>query len=232
MFWICTPFSPTLPTHYFWPFHSLMPCFSHVGLLETPWTVAHQAPLSMGFFRPEYWSGLPCLPRSSRPRDRTHVSCTVGRCFFTAKPLLFSRSVLSDTLQPHGLEQPGFPVLHYLQEFAQTHVYWVSDSIQASHPLSPSSPPALNRSQHWGLFQWVGSASDGQSHWGSPFTQSHLYLNSIHQRHGALIYIYFNFVEKGNQPRQSCEDIQLLLALSITCHFNLTFRVSTSCKAL
>ena len=33
--------------------------FSHVGLFETPWTVAHQAPLSMGFSRQEYWSGLP-----------------------------------------------------------------------------------------------------------------------------------------------------------------------------
>ena len=34
--------------------------FSHVQLFATPWTVAHQAPLSMGFFRQEYWSGLPC----------------------------------------------------------------------------------------------------------------------------------------------------------------------------
>ena len=36
--------------------------FSYVRLLVTPWTVAHQAPLSMGFSRQEYWSGLPCLP--------------------------------------------------------------------------------------------------------------------------------------------------------------------------
>ena len=52
---------------------------------------------------------------------------------------------------------PGFPVLHYLPEFAQTHVRWVSDAIQLSHPLSPPSPLALNLSQHQGLFQWVGS---------------------------------------------------------------------------
>ena len=51
---------------------------------------------------------------------------------------------------------PGFPVLHYLPEFAQTHVHWVSDAIRPSHPLSPSSP-AFNLSQHQGLFQWVGS---------------------------------------------------------------------------
>ena len=52
---------------------------------------------------------------------------------------------------------PGFPVLHHLLEFAQTHVHWVDDAIQSSHPLSPASPPVLNLSQHWGLFQWIGS---------------------------------------------------------------------------
>ena len=50
----------------------------------------------------------------------------------------------------------GFPVLHYLLKFAQTHVHWVSDAMQSSHPLSSPSP-ALNISQYWGLFQWVGS---------------------------------------------------------------------------
>ena len=53
---------------------------------------------------------------------------------------------------------PGFLVLHYVQEFAQTHIHWVGDAIQPSHPLSPSSPPALNLSQHQGLFQWIGSS--------------------------------------------------------------------------
>ena len=50
---------------------------SHVWLLATPQTAAQQAPLSMGFSRQEYWSGLPCpLPgESSWPRDQTHVSC-------------------------------------------------------------------------------------------------------------------------------------------------------------
>ena len=42
---------------------------------------------------------------------------------------------------------PGFPVLHYLPEFAQTHVHWVCDAIQPSHPLSSPSP-AFNSSQH------------------------------------------------------------------------------------
>ena len=48
-----------------------------------PWTVAHQAPLSMGFSRQEYWSGLPFPSpgESSQPRDRTQVSRIVGRYF-------------------------------------------------------------------------------------------------------------------------------------------------------
>ena len=53
---------------------------------------------------------------------------------------------------------PGFPVLHHLPEFAQTHVHWVADAIQPSYPLLPSSPPAFNLSQHQGLFQWLGSS--------------------------------------------------------------------------
>ena len=53
---------------------------------------------------------------------------------------------------------PGFPDLHSLPEFAQTHVHWVSDATQPSHPLSSPSP-ALNLSQHQGFFQWVFFAS-------------------------------------------------------------------------
>ena len=56
---------------------------------------------------------------------------------------------------PTDYSRPGFPVLHHLQEFAQTHVHWVSDAIQLSHPLSSPSPPALSLSHHQGLFQWV-----------------------------------------------------------------------------
>ena len=52
---------------------------------------------------------------------------------------------------------PGFPVLHHLLEFAQTHVHWVHDVIQPSHALSPPSPPVLNFSHHPGLFRWVAS---------------------------------------------------------------------------
>ena len=49
---------------------------------------------------------------------------------------------------------PGLRIYHQLQELAQTHVHWVGDTVQPSHPLLSPSPPALNLSQHQGLFQW------------------------------------------------------------------------------
>ena len=60
---------------------------------------------------------------------------------------------------PMNCSTPGFPVLHCLLEFAQTHVHWVSDAVQPSHPLLPPSPPAFSLSQHQGLFQWVSSSN-------------------------------------------------------------------------
>ena len=59
---------------------------------------------------------------------------------------------------PMDCSTPGLPVHHRLPEFTQTHVHWVSDAIQPSHPLSSPSPPALNPSQHQGLFQGVSSS--------------------------------------------------------------------------
>ena len=53
---------------------------------------------------------------------------------------------------------PGLPVHQQLPEFTQTHVHWVSDAIQPSHPLSSPSPPIVNLSQHQGLFKWVSSS--------------------------------------------------------------------------
>ena len=69
-----------------------------------------------------------------------------------------TRSVTRSCLtlcDPMDCSTPGLPVHHQLPEFTQTRVHWVSDTIQPSHPLSSPSPPALNLSQHQGLFQWV-----------------------------------------------------------------------------
>ena len=59
---------------------------------------------------------------------------------------------------PMNCSTPGLPVHHQLPESTQTHVHWVGDAIQPSHSLSSPSPPALNISQHQGLFKWVSSS--------------------------------------------------------------------------
>ena len=69
----------------------------------------------------------------------------------------FSRSVVSDSLRPHEPQHIRPPIHHQLLESTQTHVHWVSDAIQPSHPLLSPSPPDLNLSQHQGLFQWVST---------------------------------------------------------------------------
>ena len=67
---------------------------------------------------------------------------------------------------------PGFPVLHYLLEFAQTHVHWVSDAIQLSYPLLPSSTPALNLSLYQGLFQKAALCIRWPKYWCFSFSIS------------------------------------------------------------
>ena len=70
----------------------------------------------------------------------------------------FSVTQLCLTLcSPMDCCMPGFFDPHYLPEFVQTHVHWVGDAIQPSHLLLPPSSPALNLSQHQGVFQWVSS---------------------------------------------------------------------------
>ena len=80
---------------------------------------------------------------------------------------------LCPTLQDiRDCSMPGFPVLHYLLEFAQIYVHWVGDAIQPSHPLFPPSPPALNLSQNQNLFQWLSSCIRCAKYWNFSFTIS------------------------------------------------------------
>ena len=71
---------------------------------------------------------------------------------------------------------PGLPVHHQLPKFTHTHVHWVTDAIQPSHPLSSPSPPAFNLFQNQGLFQLVSSSHQMAKYWGfsfciSPFSE-------------------------------------------------------------
>ena len=61
---------------------------------------------------------------------------------------------------PMNHSTPGLPVHHQFLEFTQTHIHWVSDAIQPSHPLLSPSPLAPNPSQHQSLFQWVNSSHE------------------------------------------------------------------------
>ena len=88
-----------------------------------------------------------------------------GRTVYVhAKSLQSVQSVSSGTqscptlCDPMNHSTPGLPVHHHLLESTQTHVHRVDDAIQPSHPLSSSSPPAFNLSQHQGLFKWVSSS--------------------------------------------------------------------------
>ena len=77
--------------------------------------------------------------------------------------MLFSLPVVSDSLQPHGLQHFRLPCPYHLLELVQTHVHWVRDAIQPSHPLLSPSSLAFYLFQHQGLFQWVSSSHQGQS---------------------------------------------------------------------
>ena len=147
----------------------MLSCFCYVGLFVILWTVVHQAPVSMGFSRQEYWSGLPCPLPEIKPAFLR--SPTLPGEFFTTSTTWEAHKMWSvqfssvaqscPTLwDPMNLSTPGLPVHHQLLEFTQTHVHQVSDAIHPSHPLSSPSPPAPYPSQHQSLFQWVNSSHD------------------------------------------------------------------------
>ena len=80
--------------------------------------------------------------------------------YVESKPMVQLSSVtqLCTTLcDPMDYSKPDLPVQHQLPELTQTHVHWVGDTIQPSHPLSSPFPPAFNLSQNQGLFRWVSS---------------------------------------------------------------------------
>ena len=113
-------------------------CFAHVRHFVTPWTVAHQAPPSMGILQASIleWVAMPSFRGSSQSRDQTQVSsisCLGCCCCSVAQ----SCPTLCD---PMNCSTPGFPVLHHLPEFVQTHVHW---SVMPSNHLILCCPLLL-----------------------------------------------------------------------------------------
>ena len=90
-------------------------------------------------------------------------------CIFVAVVQSLSRVQL---FGPVDCSTQGFPVLHHLLELAQTRVHRVGDAIQPSRPLSTPWSPALNPSQHQGLFQGVRSSHQVAKVWGFTFSIS------------------------------------------------------------
>ena len=87
---------------------------------------------------------------------------------------------------PMDYSMPDFPVLHYLPELAQTHVHWVDDAVQLSHPLLSPSPPALNLSQHQGLSHQSALHMRWPQYWSFSFSisPSNEYLGLVSFRIG------------------------------------------------
>ena len=96
--------------------------------------------------------------KSSLVADSVHFSSVAQSCL-----------TLRETMD---CSTPGFPVHHQLPELTQTHVHWVSDAIQPSHPLLSPSPPTFNLSQPQGLFQWISSSIRWPKYWSFSFSIS------------------------------------------------------------
>ena len=125
--------------------------FNCVQLFVTPWTVAYQAPLSMGLSWQEYWSGLPFpspgdLPNPGmEPKSLMSLALAAGG-LFTTSTILSSVQLLSPVRLCITMDcsTPGLTIHHQLPEFTQIHVHQVGDVIQPSHLLLSPSPPAFN----------------------------------------------------------------------------------------
>ena len=150
-------------------------CFSCVWLFVKLWTVACQASLSMGFSSKNTGAGCHPLVQGSNlnvlslhwqmgslplaPPDTGWYQTflphhfVLFKCYVQFSSVTQSCQTLCDTMNC----MPVLPVHYQLPESTQTHVHWASGTIQPSHPLLSPSPPALNLSQHQGLFKWVSS---------------------------------------------------------------------------
>ena len=121
------------------------------------------------------------MVRFSYPYMTTGKTITLTRRTLVDKVVSLLLNMLSHTVQslsrvqlcdPMNHSMPGLPVHHQIPESNQTHVHWVDDAIQPSHPLLSPFPPAFNLSQHQGLFKWVSSLHQWPKYWSFSFNIS------------------------------------------------------------
>ena len=123
---------------------------------------AHPSDVSLNFTFSEWPSKTPYrkLKDSFLPFffSNTVLYCDCSwTCMFNS--IISSVTQSCPTLcNPMDCSMPGLPVYHQLPEFTQTHVHWVGDASQLTHPLSSTSPPAFNLLQHQDFFQGVSSS--------------------------------------------------------------------------
>ena len=112
--------------------------------------------------------------------------CEISHCEIFAAVQLLSHVQLCN---PMDRSTPGFPLSHYVSEFEQTHVHWVSDAIQPSHPLTPASPP------NYLIFSWTSlyyNINTFSAH--GSFTNTSPYTTQIQ---GLLIKVTVNFTHRA-----------------------------------
>ena len=98
-------------------------------------------------------------PWGCKESDKTEHTHTHVHVAVSISSVQFSRSVVPDSATPWITARQAFLSITNSRS-SLTHVHWVSDAIQPSHPLSSPSPPVPNPSQHQGLFQWVNSSHE------------------------------------------------------------------------
>ena len=144
-----------------------------------PRTQIFQWPLSYGV---NWWMLSTQESQTKRNSSRKNFDGKIDTSWRRRILQFSSETQLCPTLcKPMNCSNPGLPVHHQLPQSTQTHVYWVGDAIQPSHPLLSPSPPALSLSHHQGLFKWVSS-----SHWW-PKYWSFSFINSSSNEHPGLI---------------------------------------------
>ena len=113
--------------------------YIHIVVQPSP-PSSHRSPFIL-----ENWKSVPIKQQLPSPGHSWHTT------FYILYPWIyysqFSHSVVSTLCDPMDCSMLGLPDHHQLPEFTQTHVHWVGDAIQPSHPLSSPSPPALNLSR-------------------------------------------------------------------------------------
>ena len=175
----------------------------HVRLFATPWTVAHQAPLSMGIFQARIleWVAMPpsgdfpipgIVPMSPALAGRFLTTETLGKSmimFCCCCCCCYTVTKLGPTLQPHGLQHTRFPSPSLSLGVCSNSYRSVSDAIQLSHPLLLPSLLAVSLSQHQGLFQWVSS-----SHQMAKVSEHHFRISSSNE-YSEVIYFRIDWFD-------------------------------------